>query len=133
MTLPRTSFSFVFSLLVVVVGGVAGCSAAGVNDPDLPVRPAFDVAGRSAGMETVAGKDVAYIDFTVRNVGGVDGRSFRLTVNLKRQGVTLDEASEAWSGLLRPGEETVLRLRFAKVTAHDAYDEVDYAFSGETP
>lgn len=127
--------SALLAAVALLVAGVAmvGCSAEGGNEPEVPVRPVFEVTGLSAGMETVAGQDVAYLDAAVRNVGAVDGRSFRLTVNLKRQGVIVDEASAAWGGLLRPGEETTLRLRFAKVTAHDAYDEVDYAFSGETP
>ena len=128
----RTGLFFAAALRVAAIGMV-GCAAEGGNEPDLPVRPVFEVTDLSAGMDTVAGQEVAYLDAALRNVGAVDGRSFRLTVNLNRQGVIVDEASEAWSGLLRPGDETTLRLRFAKVTGHDAYDEVDYAFSGETP
>lgn len=98
------------------------------TDLKLPEVPRFEVTGMSPGTERLAGQDVQFIDFSVKNTGEVEAKSFRLTANLLKGSEIIDEASEAWAGLLRPDQETTLRLRFLKIASHDAYDAVDYSF-----
>lgn len=109
---------------------MSGCVVGSGEEPglDLPKIPRFEVMSMSPGAERLAGQDVQFIDFAVKNTGEVEAKSFRLTANLLKESEIVDEASEAWVGLLRPDQETTLRLRFLKITSHDAYDTVDYTF-----
>lgn len=120
----------VLSALMVLSALISGCVVGSEEEPDLdlPKVPRFEVMSMSPGTERLAGQDVQFIDFAVKNTGEVEAKSFRLTANLLKGSQIVDEASEAWAGLLRPDQETTLRLRFLKITSHDAYDAVDYTF-----